>query len=64
MSRRDITSTDWHLEGVSVEARRLVAAYAQLCGLPQGRVVEQALREYLSDKLPQPKAWNVAPEGE
>ena len=56
MSSKDITSTDWHLEGVSVEMRKKTAAYALLCGVKQGEVVDQALRAYLGDKLPQPPA--------
>jgi hypothetical protein len=56
MSRKDITSTDWHVEGVSVEVRRQTAAYAALTSVKQGAVVEQALRQFLADKLPQPKA--------
>ena len=56
MSNRDITSTDWHLEGVSVEMRRGTAAYAKYLDVKQGVVVDQALREYLADKFPQPLA--------
>lgn len=52
MSSKAITSTDWHLEGVSVEVRRQIAAYAQLCGAKQGEVVDQMLREGLERKMP------------
>lgn len=49
---KEITSTDWHLEGISVTLRRKVAAYAKLTGVKQGAVVEEALQKFLGDKIP------------
>jgi hypothetical protein len=42
---KEITSTDWHLEGVSVEVRRLVAAYCSMSHTNQGALVDRLLRE-------------------
>jgi hypothetical protein len=37
---KGITSTDWHLRGVSVEMRKLVNAYCEMTDLQQGEAVE------------------------
>jgi hypothetical protein len=42
---KEITSTDWHLEGVSVEVRRLVATLAGIRGSKQGELVDELLRQ-------------------
>jgi hypothetical protein len=42
---KDITSTDWHLEGVSVEVRTLIASLAKLRKSNQGAVVDDLLRQ-------------------
>ena len=42
---KEITSTDWHLEGVSVEVRNLVAALAKMRGTKQGELVDDLLRQ-------------------
>ena len=42
---KEITSTDWHLEGVSVEVRNLVAALAKMRGSKQGELVDDLLRQ-------------------
>lgn len=42
---KKITSTDWHLRGVSVEVRKLVNAYCAMTGQQQGEAVEQLLRQ-------------------
>lgn len=50
---KQIISTDWHLEGVSVEARMLVDTYISLCRPKpkQGAVVDKVLREVLPEKI-------------
>jgi hypothetical protein len=50
---KQITSTDWHLEGVSVEARKLVETYTSLCDPKPtyGAVVDKVLREVLPEKI-------------
>ena len=42
---KEITSTDWHLEGVSVEVRNLIAALAKIRGTKQGELVDDLLRQ-------------------
>jgi hypothetical protein len=42
---KQITSTDWHLEGVSVEVRRLVATLAGMRSTKQGELVDELLRQ-------------------
>jgi hypothetical protein len=42
---KEITSTDWHLEGVSVEVRNLIAALAKMRGTKQGELVDDLLRQ-------------------
>ncbi len=42
---KEITSTDWHLEGVSVEVRNLVAALAKMRGTKHGELVDDLLRQ-------------------
>lgn len=44
MATRKITSSDWHLEGVSVKTRRFVAAYAKLRNIYQGQAVEELIQ--------------------
>ena len=44
---KQITSTDWHLEGVSVEVRRAVKAYAELHGMKPGQAADELLRSAL-----------------
>jgi hypothetical protein len=44
---RPITSTDWHLEGVSVEVRKATALYATLHDLKHGPAADELLRESL-----------------
>lgn len=46
-----ITSTDWHLEGVSVETRQFISAYAHLNNLNQGDALNELIkivRQYVS----------------
>ena len=40
---KQITSTDWHLEGVSVETRQFIAAYATLRNLTQGAALTELI---------------------
>jgi hypothetical protein len=42
---KEITSTDWHLEGVSVEVRTLIASLAKLRKSNRGAVVDDLLRQ-------------------
>ena len=42
---KQITSTDWHLEGVSVEVRRLVATLAGMRSTKRGELVDELLRQ-------------------
>lgn len=45
MAKETITSTDWHLEGVSVEVRTAIKSLAAIRGSKQGVLVDELLRK-------------------
>jgi hypothetical protein len=41
---KQITSTDWHLEGVSVETRKYITLYANLHNLTYGAALNELIK--------------------